>query len=52
MRHPQSGTWFIRALVEALYKHASHRDIKTLFEDKVCLHAVYVNVTVYMMSSM
>ncbi|XP_067950830.1 caspase-3-like isoform X2 [Watersipora subatra] len=34
-RHERQGTWFIRAIVEALYKHASHRDIKKLFEKQV-----------------
>ena len=32
MRHSRSGTWFIRALVETLYKHSCHRDVQTLFE--------------------
>ncbi|KAF6033402.1 CASP10 [Bugula neritina] len=31
-RHSRQGTWFIRAIVVALYKHSCHRDIQTIFK--------------------
>ena len=41
-RHTRQGTWFIRAIVEALYKHACHRDLQSLFKQvrlwHICTH--------------
>ncbi|XP_067940456.1 caspase-9-like [Watersipora subatra] len=34
-RHPQFGSWFINAVVESLFKHSCHRDLKTLFERQI-----------------
>lgn len=31
-RHPEQGTWMVRALVEALYKHSGQADIKSIYE--------------------
>ncbi|XP_067947185.1 malignant fibrous histiocytoma-amplified sequence 1-like [Watersipora subatra] len=34
-RHDAHGSFFIRALVEAFYKHSCHRDVKRLFEEQI-----------------
>ncbi|XP_067947132.1 cell death protein 3-like [Watersipora subatra] len=38
-RHVAHGSFFIRALVEAFYKHSCHRDVKRLFEEQIAKKA-------------
>ena len=43
-RHDAHGSFFIRALVEAFYKHSCHRDMKRLFEEQVLPNNSYNSV--------